>query len=887
MRHKLRSLVLIVVFAIFFGVLISRHSVLAGLTKQWHTVEKINGYSPSDNPFPKISDGGYFVVFHSHIANLVPDDSNNFCDTDGNGVADNSCADIFAYDRETKNIKLISVSTNGTQGNQRSAFPSISSDARYIAFSSQANNLVPDGSHICLYFGALLHQCTDTFVHDKATGITERVSVASDGRKANGNSNFPSISADGRYIAFSSDASNLIPNGVHICRDSFSSRQCNHIFVHDRLTGTTELVSVASNGEKGNKGSYQPSISADGRHIVFLSSASNFISNDNNGQSDVFIRHLDTEETEIVSIASYGTQGNLGAEFGIPAVSEDGRYVAFVSRSTNLVTNDTNDSRDVFVRDLQTRTTVRASVATDDSQANNWSGTYDPSISSNGRYILFDSSATNLVPNDTNGQRDIFIRDLYSATTTRVSLSKDGNQANNASFAASIDPEGNFVAYSSFASNLTPDDLNDTADMFVAEASTTPPFPYFSQKDSLWEEEIYDHADSIGPFFCGTTIAGCGCAITSSAMLLEYYGVAKGPNGQPTTPQTLNDWLIANNGYAFGAVKWNSIASYAFKAWQVYNTQSKIKFTGVGGPNDYSTLDQDLNHNSPPILQQPGHFIVATGIQSPTYSINDPAWENRKTLQTYGNTFKSMRRFAKTSTDLSAIYISTPAPTELLITDTEGRKTGKDAAGNIYNQIPDSYYALEPAFLDQSSGNPQTPPENLGVNTLLILTPDKQNFTLQTFTESPTYSIEFSGYDEDGDITVQGFDQTSADQYDIEYTENGNHFEFFQTVEIDARHSAKPNPFNPNARILPVSILASGDFDPQTVDINTIETNPGWNLLKASTILIGPRLQNEKSLLLLLENSGDYEEEICVRGKTLSGKPFRGCDTIRVVGNSP
>lgn len=167
------------------------------------------------------------------------------------------------------------------------------------------------------------------------------------------------------------------------------------------------------------------------------------------------------------------------------------------------------------------------------------------------------------------------------------------------------------------------------------------------------------------------------------------------------------------------------------------------------------------------------------------------------------------------------------------------------------------------------------------------MTPEGQNLTLETFSQSPTYSIEFSGYDEDGDISVQGFDQTTADQFDIEYSQSGSHFEFFQTIEIDARHSAKSNPFNPKARILPVSILASGDFGPQTVDINTIDAGPNWNLLKTSTILIGPRLGDEKSLLLLLENNGDYEEEICIKGRTLSGTPFRGCDEITIVGNGP
>jgi len=885
-RRHLQFFLFVVVLTII-GILTNKNSAFASNAGLWHTVERINGFGSGNVPFPKSSSGGRYVVFHSQIDSLVPNDSNNFCDTDGNGVADNSCADIFVYDRETRSTTLVSVSSAGTQGNQRSSHPSISPDARYITFQSEAYNLVPDGVHTCLYYRAIFRQCTDIFVHDRNYETTERVSIASDATKANGNSSSQTISAEGRYVAFSSDASNLIPNGTHVCRDSISSFQCNHIFIHDRSTGITERVSVASNGEKGNNGSHYPSISADGRHVVFLSSATNLAPNDNNRMLDAFVRHLDTNQTEIVSIASDGTQGSQGVEFIAPAISADGRYVAFVSRSTNLVANDTNNVTDVFVHDLYTGTTIRASVATNASQANDTSGTYHrPSISSDGRYVFYDSWATNLVTNDTNGAVDIFVRDLQLNTTVRVSVAQDGSQANHISSFGAISPDGDFASFISYANNLIPGDLNNTGDIFVAEASTAHTFPYFSQKDPNWGGQEYDHAESIGPFFCGTTIAGCGCAITSSAMLLKYYGVNKSPTGDPTNPQTLNNWLKANNGYAFGALKWNSIAAYSVKANAVYHTQ-KIKFSGVAPAGDFTTLKADLNNNSPPILQEPGHFIAATGIQSLTYSIADPAWENRTTLQSYGNAFKSMRRFAKTSTDLSAIYIATVAPTELLITDSQGRKTGKDAAGNIYNQIPDSYYALEPAFLDQSSGNPQAPPENLGVNTLLILTPDKQNFTLQTFTESPTYSIEFSGYDEDGDMTVQGFDQTSADQYDIDYTESGNHFEFFQTVEIDARHASKSNPFNPKARILPLSILASENFDPQSIDINTIDAGPNWNLLKTSSILVGPRSENGKSLLLLLENRGNYEEEICISGKTLNGVPFRGCDAITVAGNSP
>lgn len=777
-RQHIRLYVFVVVLTIIFATLFSRHSAFAGNARLWRTDERINGSSSTEVSFPKISAGGHYVVFHSSIPNLVPNDSNNFCDTDGNGVADNSCADIFVYDRENVVTTLVSVSSGGTQGNLRSTSPSINRDARYITFQSQADNLVPDGAHTCLYFSVFLRQCTDIFVHDRGTGITEQVSVASDGTKANGNSNFPSISADGRYIVFSSEASNLIPSGTHICPGTIVTPpvQCTHIFVHDRQTGTTERVSVASNGERGNTGSYQSSISADGRHVVFLSTANNLVPNDNNGKADIFVRHLDTGQTVLVSIVSDGTQGNQGAEFGLPAINADGRYIAFISRSTNLVANDTNGVADVFVHDLQTGTTIRASIATDGSQANLESGTYNPSLSSDGRYILFDSSATNLVNDDTNGARDIFVRDLQTATTTRVSVAQDGSQANSDSYGGSISTDGSFASFSSAASNLIPGDLNNTPDIFVAEASSVPTVPYLSQIDPLWASLEYDHGNSTGPFFCGTTIGGCGCAITSSAMLLKYHGATKSPTGEETNPNTLNTWLKNNNGYAFGALKWNSIAAYSVKANTLFSTQ-KIKFAGVGPPNTFAVLDSDLSAQKPTILEEPGHFILATGKQSPTYSINDPAYINRKTLAAYSDSFKSMRRFEKTNTDLSAIYISTPAPNEILITDSQGRKAGKDSqSGQTFTEIPNSFYFLEPALVDQTSNDPVSLASS-GVNMLVIINPLQDTYKLNT----TGGKLDVSAYNTLGDIVTEEFATPMSENFQIDYSPQDNSlFETFQ-----------------------------------------------------------------------------------------------------------
>ena len=424
-----------------------------------------------------------------------------------------------------------------------------------------------------------------------------------------------------------------------------------------------------------------------------------------------------------------------------------------------------------------------------------------------------------------------------------------------------------------------------------------PTFPYFSQKHQAWGGQIYDHADSIGPFFCGTTIAGCGCAITSAAMLLKYHGVNNAPNGQETTPETLNNWLKANNGYAFGALKWPSVTSYAFKAWQVYNTQSKIKFTGVGGPNDYSTLDHELNNNSPPILQQPGHFIVATGIQSPTYSINDPAWENRTTLESYNNQFKSMRRFAKTSTDLSAIQISAPAPTEIFVTDSKGKRTGKDPqTGQTYSEIPNSYYTIEPAYADQTQGNPQLPDPSNGVTTLVILTPQSQTFNSQIF-GSPEYSIDFSAYDVDGNTNVQQFENIpngGIQNFEVSYSPTDiTQLTVTQIVDIDIKPGSDPNSINLKSNgFIPVAILTSEDFDAATIDPHSIKFGPN-EIDEAHQTGHLEDINNDQDIDLVLhfktQETGILADdvEVCLEGMTFTGIPFLGCDTVRIVGNDP
>jgi Tol biopolymer transport system component len=352
--------------------------------------------------------------------------------------------------------EIVSVDSYGNQANDISGWwPCVSADGKYVAFSSWASNLVLGDTNYTL----------DVFVHARETGTTERVSVDSSGNQANRGSVGCSISADGRYVAFTSQASNLVPGDTNGMSD---------VFVHDRETGTTELVSVDSSGNQANGGSSGPFISADGRYVAFSSWASNLVPGDTNGISDAFVHDRQTGTTEIASVDSYGNHGN-GISIGL-SISADGRYVAFMSYASNLVPGDTNGMSDVFVHDRETGTTERVSVDSSGNQADDWSE--GSSISADGRYVAFRSGASNLVPGDTSRFRpDIFIHDRQTGVTERVSIGRYGNQGNGGSSGPFISADGKVVAFTSEASNLVPNDTNGLMDVFVRDRDAAPAIP--------------------------------------------------------------------------------------------------------------------------------------------------------------------------------------------------------------------------------------------------------------------------------------------------------------------------------------------------------------------------------------------------------------------------
>ncbi|MFP4223398.1 MAG: FG-GAP-like repeat-containing protein [Phycisphaeraceae bacterium] len=439
-----------------------------------------NAYSEG----PALSADGRYVAFQSMADNLVPGDTNGF-------------RDIFIYDRQTGTPERISVAADGSQANGDSHGDlSFSGDGRFVCFDSSASNLVEGDDS----------EFIDVFVYDREGGGLELVSVASDGTQGNGHSYAAGLSEDGRYVLFASYANTLVDNDTNASGPHAASAR--DYFVRDRETGETERVSVASDGSEANANSWSGSISSDGRYVAFHSEADNLVANDRNDADDVFIYDRDTDRITRVSVTPDGMEANANSRSG--SLSADGRYLVFDSYASNLVPGDTNNASDVFVYDRETGRTERVSVAADGTEGDR--GSWGGSLSADGRFVVFDSPASNLVPGDTNGHwdgdnpgKDIFVRDLATGAIQRVDLSADGEQGNGESWSGAISGDGRYVGFVSLASNLVPGDTNNVKDVFVAANPIAPTrSPLFdgggvgSVSDEMWQARIAEPADIDG-----------------------------------------------------------------------------------------------------------------------------------------------------------------------------------------------------------------------------------------------------------------------------------------------------------------------------------------------------------------------------------------------------
>jgi Tol biopolymer transport system component len=299
-------------------------------------------------------------------------------------------------------------------------------------------------------------------------GVTERVSVSSQGTAGDNDSSLAAVSADGRFVAFVSLASTLVPGDTNGTSD---------VFVRDRVTGTTERVSVDSRGRQSTGGDAggvldtnwgPPAISTDGRYVAFASSATNLVKGDRNRVADVFVRDRGAGTIERVSMVSRKLEAN--GESSQPAISGDGRFVAFASFADNLVPDDTNFTSDVFVVDRTGGGPHRVSVSNTGAQGENRSE--HPSISTDGRFVAFMSSSDALVPGDNDGASDVFVRDRAAATTEGISVAPTSSGFGATSGSPTITPDGRFVAFDSWEPDLVPGDTNNSFDVFIRDRTS-------------------------------------------------------------------------------------------------------------------------------------------------------------------------------------------------------------------------------------------------------------------------------------------------------------------------------------------------------------------------------------------------------------------------------
>jgi uncharacterized repeat protein (TIGR01451 family) len=393
---------------------------------------------------PSISDDGRYVAFVSYADNLVL------------GADQNYYPDIYLNDRATGTNRLISANPSGQAANSYSSSPLISADGTRVAFSSSASDLStniinPGGNNI--------------FVRALASGVSQLVSINTNGMGANGGGFLRSLSANGTRIAFESSASDLAPD------DANGTVDC---FVRDLGSYTCSLVSMNSAGTgSGNDYSDRPAISADGQFVAFGSYASDLVTIDSNHQYDIFRRNLSAGTTTLVSVNASGLAGGNNSCGSDLFISGDGRYISFESYATDLVPGSLNFALRVFRRDLVTGTTVM--VSTNNSGAAVTSNCYLRGMSRDGRYVLFETTDGGLAANDANSSNDVFVRDMVAGTTMLVTVNQAATGSGNASSSSSvISPDGRYVSFASFATDLVAaSKRSDVQDVFVRDLLTS------------------------------------------------------------------------------------------------------------------------------------------------------------------------------------------------------------------------------------------------------------------------------------------------------------------------------------------------------------------------------------------------------------------------------
>jgi len=331
---------------------------------------------------------------------------------------------------------------------------------------------------------------SDVFLVDLDENETTRASISTDGTQADGPSNLPAVSATGRYVVFCAEATTL---AVQVGPEF-------QVYLRDTLSGTTTLISRASDGTPADGRALYPAISANGGLVAFVSYSTNLPGGDGE-TGQLYLHEVSSGTTTLISKAPDDAPGDADSVwYSAPSFSSDGQWLVFQSNASNLIDDDSNGTGDIFAANLDTGEIQRVSVASDGTQANGESRL--PAISADGSAVVFVSDATNLVDGDSNGVSDVFVHELDSGLTVRVSVATGGAQANDGVFDTdfqrlhppTIDPTGRYVAFSSLADNLVLADTNDAADVFLHDRVMVQ-----TQRVSLDWNQTQPNADSYGP----------------------------------------------------------------------------------------------------------------------------------------------------------------------------------------------------------------------------------------------------------------------------------------------------------------------------------------------------------------------------------------------------
>lgn len=434
---------------------------------------------------------GSCVAFASMASNLVPGDTNG-------------TEDVFLRDRIAGSTELVSIPPPGAPAGAHSRSPSLSADGRFVAFQRGAlvavrdrlaattevvsvdldrtsagsvgpPAITPDGRFVVFpnrtieQVGGRTVTTGEVYLRDRTLGTTERVSLGTGGASSTPFATVadrPGIAADGRFITFASTAGNLVPDDTYATSD---------IFLRDRQAGNLDSVSLGSSGAPAVTYAQcsAPTVSANGRTVAFLSNAVNLVPGDANGVIDAFVYDHDTRTLQRASVSGTGTEGH--GETTAASISPDGRFVAFVSLADDLVSGDTNNSPDVFLRDLALGTTDRVNVTSAGGQAPSGVGLLlrpVPAVSPGGRFVAFVSRA-GLLPGDTGTTAQLYLRDRQFSSTEPVSVAAAGGMPDGDVDAVSrvqITPDGRYVAFNSRATNLVASDPNgNRIDTFVRD----------------------------------------------------------------------------------------------------------------------------------------------------------------------------------------------------------------------------------------------------------------------------------------------------------------------------------------------------------------------------------------------------------------------------------